>query len=33
MGNAVVRAMETSVVAFDAPAPAGAAEPRAADAE
>jgi len=33
IGNAIVPAMETSVVAFDAPEPTGAAEPRSADAE
>jgi len=33
VGNAIVPAMETSVVAYDAPEPAGAAEPRSADAE
>jgi hypothetical protein len=33
VGNAVVPAMETSVVAFDAPEPTGATQPRSADAE
>jgi metallo-beta-lactamase family protein len=33
VGNVVVPAMETSVVAFDAPQPAGSAEPQTADAE